>query len=605
MPDIFNAYNTITTPRGAHELAAMLLHPERERPAVVVSTTKNGPVINPKALADGLGSDVDVYLINSASLAYDFSDAMPLETSVYGGAARCYPPGTAWVQNPFKSVLRLAYTEDEGRDAVALILNDVATAESLVPVKVTSTSAPRKQAAATPVDGIVSVILEPDGVLIKLEDGIARIDTSVLAPGISPDRLFTPSQKVTGTVSDGLFTIAEGLHTPGDAADHAVRGIVQPALVTSAKSVALFPGLTVRHHNDEPLGSVIAVRVDLAGRADGKAWKLITVTDPDEVTDALPFMVGGEPWIRWEPGAAVEAAPAALEPQAHTQPVETAPSKPTPLVAVPAAADFSDGDAFAALDAVRSRLERLSAENERLSRELENLLMESVEEQTTAPLPSPAMGGAELDRLRSRVALMTRDRADMIADHRRAMADADDLAAENARLIHTVERLRDEIRTERARAARARQMSKDIDDVADTGPLFIDPAEQFRHEVYVEWAKRIPAGSKAEMPLADYGFADGFLTSVDEIQGIDRSKIIAVAVEVLTGLADSLPGRDMHRLRAGLPGTSSWVEDPELGTAWRVALQIKTASARRMHFWRGTDGKIVFATVGVHDDMDI
>lgn len=604
MPDIFNAYNTITTPRGAHELAAMLLHPERERPAVVVSTTKNGPVINPKALADRLGSDVDVYLINSASLAYDFSDAMPLETSVYGGAARCYPPGTAWVKNPFKSMVRVAYTEEEGRAAVTSIIGDVAAMESLVPVRVTSTS-PRKQTSAAPVDGTVSVILEPDGVLIKLEDGIARIDTSILAPGISPDRLFSPSQKVTGTVRDGLFTITEGLNTPGDAADHAARGTIQPALVISPKTVALFPGLTVRHANEAPPGTVIAVRVELSGRADGKAWKLISVTGPESVTDALPFMAGGEPWIRWDAdvpavGTVDAAAEAPAEPEAALPGPPATPARPeTP------AADFAGGDAFAALDAVRARLEHLSAENDRLSSELENLLMGSVDEQADTPQPSPALGGAEVGRLRAQVALMTRERVDMLRDHRRAMADADDLAAENARMAHTVERLRDDVRKERARADRARQMSRDIDDVTDTGPLFNDPAEQFRHEVYLEWAKRIPAGAKAETPLAEYGFANGFLAAVEDIQGIDRSKIVAVAVEVLTGLADSLPGRDMHRLRGGLPGTSSYVEDPELGTAWRVALQVKTASARRMHFWRGTDGKIVFATVGLHDDMSI
>jgi hypothetical protein len=144
-------------------------------------------------------------------------------------------------------------------------------------------------------------------------------------------------------------------------------------------------------------------------------------------------------------------------------------------------------------------------------------------------------------------------------------------------MAHTVERLRDDVRKERARADRARLMSRDIDDVTDSGPLFNDPAEQFRHELYLEWAKRIPAGSKAETPLAEYGFADGYMTT----------------------------GRDMHRLRGGVAGTSGFVEDPELGTAWRAALQAKTASARRVHCWRGTDRKIVFATVGLHDDMDI
>jgi hypothetical protein len=81
---------------------------------------------------------------------------------------------------------------------------------------------------------------------------------------------------------------------------------------------------------------------------------------------------------------------------------------------------------------------------------------------------------------------------------------------------------------------------------------------------------------------------------VDSVQGVDRTKVVAVAVEVLTGLADTMPGRDMHRLRGGLPGTSTVVEHPVHGTAWRVALQIKTASARDA-FQRGNDGKVVFA----------
>jgi hypothetical protein len=435
-------------------------------------------------------------------------------------------------------------------------------------------------------------------VLIKLEDGIARIDTSVLAPGTSPERLFSPGQKVTGTVRDNILTITEALHTPADAADHAALGTVHPALVLSPKTIALFPGLTVRHANEEPTGSVITVQVEMSGCADGKGWKFSTATAPDKVTDALPFMAGGQPWIRWEPAGEVPA-PVLAEPAAavKTQAVPAVPAEEPAAQVVPA-------DPFAALDMVRSRLEHLSSENDRLSRELKNILIDSAEEQERTRPPSPAFAGAEVERLRSRVALLTREKADMIGDHRRAMADADELAAENTRMSHTVERLRDEIRTERARADRARQMARDITDVADDGPLVSDPEDQFRHEIYLEWATRIPAGAKAETPLAAYDFAEGFLPTVEEIQGIDRSKIIAVAVEVLTGLADSMPGRDMHRLRGGQFGAGP-IEDPVLGTAWRVALQVKTASARRMHFWRGPEGKIVFATVGLHDAMDI
>ncbi|HEX9088026.1 MAG TPA: hypothetical protein VF867_10915, partial [Arthrobacter sp.] len=386
-----------------------------------------------------------------------------------------------------------------------------------------------------------------------------------------------------------------------------------PALVASVKAVTLFPGLSVRHASGGPVGAVVAVRVDLSGKADGKAWKLSTVTNPATVSEALPFIVGGDPWIRYDPAAAAPEAPAPVH--AAPVPVPSPPANkpaapptvlatPGPLPAPAAHAHPAVDEVFTALDTVRTRFEHLSGENMRLTRELEALRQESTA-RPEIPVPSPAFGGAELERLRVRVALMTRERAEMVEDHGRDMAEADDLAVENARLLHFNETLREQNRTERSRAARARQLSRDITDAADDSPLFADAGDQFRHEVYLEWTTRIPAGSKTESPLAAYGFVNGFLKDVADIQGVDRSKIVAVAVEVLTGLADSMPGRDMHRLRGGLPGASNFIEHPVYGTAWRVALQIKTASARRMHFWRDSDGMIRFATVGIHDDMGI
>lgn len=580
--DILNPYRTVESARDAAELAETLRQPDRERPAVVVSTTKAGTHINPSVLAKKLGPDVDVYLLASSSIAYDFEDSMPLDTSVYGGAARCYPPGAAWQKNTSLSMVRLAYTESEGRAAIGLLADDVAAMAPYSPAASTSTSP--KAEPDTQVEGTVSVILEPDGVLVKLADGIARIDTSMIAPGISPDRLFSHAQRVSGTVRNGILTLDGGFYTPADAADHAAAGTVQPVLVVSPKTVALFPGLMVRHASDVPEGSVIAVRIDLSGRADGKAWKLVTVTDPDHVADALPFMKDGQPWIAWEPTA---------EPEPDEQAAATPVSRPAV-------------DAFSALDVVHDHIEDLTSKNESLTEEIDRLRLqldgrEAVQE--AVPLPSPALAGMEVARLRAEVAAQARQITDLTAGRRRAMADADDLGAEVTALSHTVERLRADVRAERERADRVRQVNR-ATDTPETGPAFLDPEEQFRHEVYLEWATRIPAASKADLPLAAYSLGQDFIPSVDAIQGIDRSKIIAVAVEVLTGLADEMPGRDMHRLRGGLPG-APYIDDAQLGSAWRVALQINTASARRMHFWRGADGKIALATVGVHDDMDI
>ncbi|WP_247828135.1 hypothetical protein [Arthrobacter antioxidans] len=49
-----------------------------------------------------------------------------------------------------------------------------------------------------------------------------------------------------------------------------------------------------------------------------------------------------------------------------------------------------------------------------------------------------------------------------------------------------------------------------------------------------------------------------------------------------------------------------WEHQFHMGAPARIptsySLQVKSASARRLHFWRGNDGKITLATVGVHGD---
>ena len=37
-------------------------------------------------------------------------------------------------------------------------------------------------------------------------------------------------------------------------------------------------------------------------------------------------------------------------------------------------------------------------------------------------------------------------------------------------------------------------------------------------------------------------------------------------------------------------------------TCWRVSLQVKTPSARRLHYWVCADGSIELSSVRLHDD---
>lgn len=130
--------------------------------------------------------------------------------------------------------------------------------------------------------------------------------------------------------------------------------------------------------------------------------------------------------------------------------------------------------------------------------------------------------------------------------------------------------------------------------------LFVDEDEQFRFEVQLAWARRIPAPDKAAFPLGAYSMGPHFLTSLDKLEGIQRSKVVDVVVEIVTGLVERLPARQLHALKdaGGRPVT----RPGDRATAWRASLQQCTPGARRLHFYRNAD-VIELSRVGAHDDF--
>ena len=89
--------------------------------------------------------------------------------------------------------------------------------------------------------------------------------------------------------------------------------------------------------------------------------------------------------------------------------------------------------------------------------------------------------------------------------------------------------------------------------------------------------------------------------SIDLMHGVERAKVVAVAVEVLTGLAAELDSRELHPLRVDASGGSPAVRRSDGSTCMRVALQRNAPSARRMHFWQNGD-HVEFWRVVSHDD---
>jgi hypothetical protein len=132
--------------------------------------------------------------------------------------------------------------------------------------------------------------------------------------------------------------------------------------------------------------------------------------------------------------------------------------------------------------------------------------------------------------------------------------------------------------------------------------LFEEPTQQFRHEVYVEWAERTTAQDKAQRPWREPVIGPGFLLTLSNTDGVDRSKVVEVVADVISGHAEQLSGRAMHHLRRGEGANDPVVTRPDGAVCWRIYLQHKSPSARRLHFWRLPDGSIELSSVRLHDD---
>lgn len=136
------------------------------------------------------------------------------------------------------------------------------------------------------------------------------------------------------------------------------------------------------------------------------------------------------------------------------------------------------------------------------------------------------------------------------------------------------------------------------------GPRFSDPEQGFRYLVLTQWATRTHPSEQSTRPLPDYHLSPQFLDSLQRLEGIKVEKVADVVFEIVTGLAPQNPSREVHRLRTGMGGEDAVRVREDGAIAWRASLQVRTPSARRIHYWVPPKGGIEFARVTTHDDFE-
>ncbi len=568
------AVERVTSTAGARRLADKLLAPDRTRPVMVISigSGQDAPWIDLERVTEQVGDLAEIFVLPTGEITWVLRDLLPEKTEVYGGAARVYPVDLSWTSDPYQSPLRLAYSEEDGQRATDSVVTDalrMAAAAGLLDVS---------RATAREVEGTVRLIApESRAVVVIAGGGHASVWQELTYPDVPLTRVLRTGMRVRGLLDpdegrldlrpflpDGKELVRSTYRT-GDVVLAQVRNVAaRSATLLVHPSVAVpvtRDDVTGNPHDDVSdlltNGEVVAARV--VGWPGGVPRLSLLDIDDDEVpATAVALLPDGPPWLE-ETGGDVPEAP------------------PQPAVRRPAAPRTSTPPLRR-----RELVQQLELTLEEAKARIRDLTAEVNERSTLASNLQVERDGltAELQATRADLAATSRDLARQKTNYRRADQGRQQLEKQ-------------------LKAARQRQDVRPADDDA-----FVDPEDQFRHEVYMAWVRRIPKAGKAERPLPDYDVGPRFLASLEEVDGIERSKVVDVVVDVLTGLAEQLPGRELHQLRQGSGGGDPPVTREDGATCWRVALQRNTPAARRLHFWRRPGRAVELSRVVTHDDTD-
>lgn len=630
----------LTTSEQARVLAERLLDRARSRPLALVSTAAGhrDPFIDVDALIAEVEDVCDVIVIETGEATWSLSQSLPPLTQVYGGAGRVYPIGIGWQMQPRVSPLRFAHGLHDRDRTTALLVSDALS--MALEAGLFDRATPGR--ARVDVTGTVLGIPVPSRAMVSHAGGLATISPETMGVDVDLAHLVSRGMQVTGTldVASGRLDVRSSL----SGADEALAG-VRPGDVVLARVTAVEPasasfrlhpqldvvvsGSGITANPLDRLNSLLTVGEVVLARVvtTSPVWSL-SLLDIDESDVAVPapsLLPGGPPWLDPPPEPGQE--PEWVEASRADGITEQLDELPVPAVVGAAAAPEPEGTAASAAlvptTEPRDRARTVGPNpgwlrpGRTLTPELAAHRTTSAQEPTPAePVVAPKRALQDttraLEASRAEAAAATRAAGEqgmeavaLRQENEGLLAELRRTGLELARAQVELQRQRTQLRkatTGRQRAERALHAPAGSD-AQWLDEAFLDEEERLRFEVTLAWARRIPASDKRGRPLADYSLSDRFIPSLNDLEGIDRGKVVEVMVEVVTGLVDEVNGRETHRLRMGSGGGAAPRTRADGATCWRASLQVNTPSARRIHFWRGSTG-IEFSRVVVHDDTD-
>ena len=572
----------IQTEQDVTDLISKIKNPQRKLPVCVVSIalSEQQPGFDVDNLLEEAGKVAEFFVIKTGDLTRQFMASMPVDTQVYGGAARVYPVDFA--ARKAASALRYPVPAAQLKKATDALLRDIwayANEAGLI---------------AKPALGLkpelvtVKMIFDGSTALLERKNGdLISIRSETVFPGISLDRVLTVGQQVEGIYdpSNKAFAFPSQNPTLGDMVHHFGFNTVTLGLVRSAErqvaTIALHPNLTLEITQKEVSGNP----KDLLEKvfSPGQVYPFRLYKDPqgrtrlrcDDIDDdeplapALALLPGGFPWLEEGIGVVAEDEPVVADEVVTTE-LELASEE-----------DIEQELATAA----EATIAKASKEDQKLLRDNAFLInyyksQEKLAAKKIAEANAAAQGA--------------KDEADAIA------ADRNELSKQHAALQERHREQGLEL-SELKKEKRAAAQRNDRDPWSSRGQ-FDSAAEWLEEELRRHWIDTYKAADrkKYDMTAVKWSFGERFFDDFTEanFDATKLRKIIRTIVELVSNRnALDKATTEAHPLSDDFKGQVR----REGAGANRMYVEENTPQAMRLHFWKLDGGGYELDGIELHD----
>jgi hypothetical protein len=534
------------------DLAALLLDHSRLRPVVVISrfSDEDSPRLDSESIALELKGIADVVVITNGPATYELEQLLPIDTHIFGSAARVYPPGMKWTKDPYSSPLRLVRSRADVGTVTERIISD---AEDVAFSSGWKTASPASKGSSAETGLVKNIARDGSRAVVELTSGLqVFLPEESTGLGVPLHWILREGMTVSGDFDTRkqIFSVAAiKPPAPGEGRDD---GDLIPALVRSvgrgSADLALVPGhshtVAISSISSNELdsaadllteGEVVAVRIH---RSSGHIrLSMLDVDDSEPVLSAPELVPGGGPWL--VPGRDLLPKAPDVSVTRLSAPVQTVHSQ-------------SPGSGASALKSVELALAAERAKRQELEHQVAGLKSANQEHQVHA---------AELD---ADVMLSRQQAAELLGEQQEAGRLRTELAAANKQLSDLRKKLRG-VRKEEAAPER----------------MFLDPVEDFDFRLSLTWALQIPAADKNRLTLGRYRLGEDFLESLYEQPQEKQRKALKAIVDLLVKDPARLSLREAHQLRTHASGGSEVVaRNNGQDVCWRLYIEQNVAAAR-------------------------